>query len=54
MAMLEEVCHYGWNLRLEPHSTYFLCFVLMVKDVSSQLPAAASMPAVSCHAYALW
>ena len=40
----------GADLELKLKATSsMLCFVLMVEDVSSQLPDLATIPATSCH-----
>jgi hypothetical protein len=44
-ALLEEVCHYGWALkvsRLLALLIYHICFLLAIADVNIQLTVAAT------------
>lgn len=49
-GLLQEVCRYGWTLRLKPWDTsdvFPTRLVIEIEEVSSQLPGLTAMPA--CH-----
>lgn len=49
-ALLEKVCDWGWSVGLQSLVPFLvLKLMLVIEDVSSQLPAQATVPATCCH-----
>lgn len=55
VASVKEVCHWmGWGFEMNSYLQlpgHLLCFVLVVENVSSQLPAPAAMLATRTDSY---